>query len=149
MVAVLITAPLFLAVAIVLLACGVRSVLSIERALGERSTFPLVRFHVPPALRARLIGRILVGSGLVALPQVFSVLHGHMSLIGPRPRHEGDAPPPARPGLVGLAQNAQAHGPITRSEQYALDAQYARDCSFRLDAQILATCVWQAFVPPR
>ena len=147
-VAALVTAPLFLVVAIVLLACGVRSALTIERRVGDRSTFPLARFEVPPELRGRLIGRVLVGSGLIALPQVFSVLRGDMSLIGPSPRREGEPPPPARPGLVGLAQNAQAHGPITPSEQFALDAQYAREWSLGLDARILATCVRHAFLPP-
>lgn len=148
-VALLLTAPLFVLVAVALLACGVRRVLAVEERLGERSIFRLARFAVPPEVRTRIVGRVIVGSGLVALPQVFSVLRGDLSLIGPRPRYEADPPPPARPGLVGLAQNAQALGQLTRSEQFALDAEYAREWSPALDARILATCVWHAFVPPR
>jgi lipopolysaccharide/colanic/teichoic acid biosynthesis glycosyltransferase len=147
--AVVVTAPLFVTVALLLLTSGVRSVIAVEERLGDRAPFRLVRFAVPPELRVRRLGRILVGSGLVALPQVFNVVHGDMSLIGPRPRYAGEPPPPARPGLVGLAEIARPGRELSRAEQFALDEQYAREWSLSLDARILATCVWQAVATRR
>jgi lipopolysaccharide/colanic/teichoic acid biosynthesis glycosyltransferase len=135
-VAIVVTAPLFLLVAVTLLALGVRRVLRVEMRIGDRGPFRLASFDlrpdIPPWLR-----RVLAGSGLALLPQLFSVLRGDVSLVGPRPRYPGEPPPPARPGMVGLAQAEQAVRVLDRDAVFALDAEYAEHWSFRLDVRIL------------
>ena len=146
-VAIVVTAPLFVIVALLLLAHGVRAVLRVQTRVGDRGTFPLASFAIPPELEHRWVGRLVRGSGLVALPQVFSVLRGNLSLIGPRPRYPGEPPTPVRPGMLGLAQNAQATRILDRDEIFALDAVYAQEWSLALDARLLAGSMRRMFVP--
>jgi lipopolysaccharide/colanic/teichoic acid biosynthesis glycosyltransferase len=88
---------------------------------------------------------VLRGSGLVALPQVFSVLRGDVSLIGPRPRFDGEPATPARPGMLGLAQAAQARRRLDRDEVFALDAEYAARWSLGYDLKLVAGGVGRLF----
>jgi lipopolysaccharide/colanic/teichoic acid biosynthesis glycosyltransferase len=77
------------------------------------------------------------------LPQLFNVLRGDMSIIGPRPLLPVDLAQSAElrasvvPGLTGWAQ---VHGGklITASEKNALDEWYVRNASIRLDIKIFA-----------
>lgn len=92
------------------------------------------------------LGRYIRAAGLDELPQLFNILRGDMSIVGPRPctlrefaryqpRHleRFDAPP----GLTGFWQ---VHGKnkTTFSEMIAMDIIYARRMSLRLDLLILA-----------
>jgi lipopolysaccharide/colanic/teichoic acid biosynthesis glycosyltransferase len=94
-----------------------------------------------PTVRLSAIGYILRRSRLDELPQLFSVLVGDMSLIGPRPLLPHDQPTNAndrlsvRPGITGWAQ---VHGGnlITREEKGALDQWYIRHLSLWLDLRI-------------
>jgi lipopolysaccharide/colanic/teichoic acid biosynthesis glycosyltransferase len=143
------SAPLFVLVALLLLAHGVRAVLRVQQRIGDRGAFPLASFAIPPELEDRWVGRLVKGSGLVALPQIFNVLRGELSLIGPRPRFEGEPPTPVRPGMVGPAQVAQATRVLDRDEVLALDAVYAREWSLGLDVKLLAGWMWRMFLPRR
>ena len=106
---------------------------------------------------ARLIacGRFLRASGLDELPQIFNVLWGEMSLVGPRPclpnefqRHETwqqqrfNAPP----GLTGYWQ-VNGKNKTTFKEMIAMDIFYARNMSVWLDLRIILktipTLIWQ------
>ena len=102
-----------------------------------------------PDVRARTVtrsGRWLRQRGLDELPQLFNVLLGDMSLVGPRPLEEKDATRltalhqafdarfDATPGLTGLAQVCQARGAQLTAQ---LDAWYARHQSVVLDLSIL------------
>ena len=80
-------------------------------------------------------------SAVAALPQLWSVACGRMSIVGPRPREPGFEAPPARPGLTGLAQLEQLDRWLSVAEQLELDERYARTWSLGLDARI----VWQTF----
>ena len=146
MVAIVFTAPLFVLVALLLLAHGVRAVLRVQHRVGDRGAFALASFAIPPELEGRWVGRVVRASGLVALPQVFSVLRGDLSLIGPRPRYEGEPPTPVRPGMIGPAQTAQGARIVDRDEVFALDAVYAQEWSLGLDARLLARGMWHMFV---
>jgi sugar transferase EpsL len=103
------------------------------------------------AARLTPVGRILRGLSLDELPEIFNVLRGDMSIVGPRPllmqylkrytpeqarRHE------LRPGITGWAQvngrNAQ-----TWTERFRLDVWYVDHVSLRLDVMILARTVWK------
>ncbi len=92
------------------------------------------------------IGRILRRTGIDELPNLFNVIRGDMSIVGPRPalynQYElidlrrltlGDR---VRPGLTGWAQ-INGRDSITVAEKVRLDAFYVRNCSFLLDVRIL------------
>lgn len=106
---------------------------------------PFRRDGTPVAETSRLtsIGRFLRATRLDELPQLFSVLRGDMSIIGPRPLMPEDLPSSAelrlsvQPGLTGWAQ---VHGGklITSSEKNALDEWYIRNASLWLDILIIA-----------
>lgn len=95
------------------------------------------------------VGRFLRKFSLDELPQLFNVLKGDLSFVGPRPllmeyiplyspeqarRHD------VRPGITGLAQ-VKGRNAITWEERFDLDIWYVDHRSFRLDMKILAETV--------
>lgn len=91
------------------------------------------------------IGVLLRASGLDELPQVFNILRGEMSLVGPRPciRYEYEKYRPdqrerfqAVPGLTGLWQ-VSGKNETTFQEMIDLDIRYARNLSLQQDISIL------------
>ena len=95
--------------------------------------------------RVLRIGVWLRASGLDELPQVFNVLRGEMSLVGPRPcipyeyeryRPEQRERFQAVPGLTGLWQ-VSGKNETTFQEMIDLDIRYARNLSLRQDVSIL------------
>ncbi len=88
------------------------------------------------------IGGFLRRSRLDELPQIWNVLSGDMSLVGPRPLLAADQPPDTtlrlsvRPGLTGWAQICGGKL-ISAEEKNALDEWYIRHASLRLDATIV------------
>ncbi len=99
--------------------------------------------------RITLIGRILRRASLDELPQLFNVLRGDMSLVGPRPplTQEYALYGPrersrlaVRPGITGLAQ-VTARNRLTFEEMFRLDLEYIRHRSLRLDVRILLRTV--------
>jgi len=93
------------------------------------------------AERISKVGNLLRRLRLDELPQVYNVLLGHMSLVGPRPLLPVDQPSSAarlqlRPGLTGWAQiNGGRH--LSIEDKAALDLWYIRHASFALDMLIL------------
>lgn len=94
--------------------------------------------------RLTKLGRFLRATSLDELPQLFNIIKGDMSLIGPRPlaviylkyyddvemrRHD------VRPGITGLAQ-VKGRKSIDWGEKMRLDIEYVNNVSFRLDAKI-------------
>jgi lipopolysaccharide/colanic/teichoic acid biosynthesis glycosyltransferase len=141
--ALIVTSPLMAIVAL-----GLRSatgrVLRREERVGEGGRTIVVRsFAISDVLRERSrVWRLVAGSGMGTLPQLWSVLRGEMSIIGPRPREHGDPPPPMRPGLTGLAQLEQLDRWLPITEQIELDREYARTWSLALDARIVWRTLW-------
>jgi lipopolysaccharide/colanic/teichoic acid biosynthesis glycosyltransferase len=101
------------------------------------------------AERLTRLGRWLRASSIDELPQLWNVVCGEMSLVGPRPllpeylarytaaqarRHE------VRPGITGLTQVSGRNG-LTWAEKFALDVRYVDERSLGLDAWILARTV--------
>lgn len=99
---------------------------------------------LPDHLRMSKFGNILRSTSLDELPELFNILKGDMSFIGPRPllvkylplyndfqrrRHE------VRPGLSGLAQ-VNGRNQISWEEKFALDVYYIDHISFLLDFKI-------------
>ncbi len=99
--------------------------------------------------RVTWLGRILRRYSIDELPQLWNVLKGEMSLIGPRPivsdevRHYGSRFDPytwVRPGLTGLWQ-ISGRNDTTYEERVSLDEYYVRNWSIWLDIYILARTV--------
>ncbi len=102
--------------------------------------------------RITRLGRFLRETSIDELPELFNVLRGDMSLVGPRPllpeylprysaeqarRHEVPA------GLTGLAQ-VSGRNELAWDDRFALDVEYVDTRSLRLDLQILARTVLAA-----
>ena len=100
---------------------------------------------LPDELRLKGFGAKLRASSIDELPQLFNVLKGDMSFIGPRPllveylplysprqasRHS------VRPGITGLAQ-VNGRNDISWAAKLEYDALYARNLSFLLDIKIV------------
>jgi lipopolysaccharide/colanic/teichoic acid biosynthesis glycosyltransferase len=100
---------------------------------------------LPDALRLKPFGRFLRTTSLDELPEIWNVLKGEMSLVGPRPllmeylplytpeqarRHE------VRPGITGLAQ-VNGRNAISWEEKFQLDVWYVDHLNLWLDIKIL------------
>jgi lipopolysaccharide/colanic/teichoic acid biosynthesis glycosyltransferase len=100
---------------------------------------------LPDAQRLTRFGRWLRATSLDELPELFMVLRGKMSLVGPRPllpqylgrysarhsrRHE------VRPGITGLAQ-VSGRNALGWPAKLDLDVRYVDECSLWLDVRIL------------
>jgi exopolysaccharide production protein ExoY len=99
--------------------------------------------------RVTAIGAILRKSSLDELPQLFNVLKGDMSIVGPRPVTEEelvryssavDAYYACRPGITGLWQ-VSGRSTTTFNRRVACDCFYARNWSIPLDAKIIMATI--------
>ena len=95
--------------------------------------------------RVTRIGKILRRTSLDELPQLFNILKGEMSLIGPRPIVVEEIPKyheffnvyvSGRPGLTGLWQ-VKGRNETTYAQRIAFDVDYLRNWSFTRDLAIL------------
>ncbi len=106
---------------------------------------------LPDAERLPPFGRWLRASSLDELPELWNVLRGDMSLVGPRPllvrylprysaeqarRHE------VRPGLTGWAQ-INGRNALSWDEKFRLDVWYVDHRTLGLDLKILCLTVWK------
>src|SRR5438876_4210377 len=99
--------------------------------------------------RITAIGAMLRKSSLDELPQLFNVLRGDMSIVGPRPVTEEElvrysssigAYLACRPGITGLWQ-VSGRSTTTYDKRVACDTFYARNWSIALDAKIMAVTI--------
>ncbi|WP_287195827.1 sugar transferase [Syntrophothermus sp.] len=108
---------------------------------------------LPDEQRLTRLGRFLRSTSLDELPELFNVLKGDMSLVGPRPllpqyldrytpeqarRHE------VKPGITGWAQ-VNGRNAITWEEKFTLDVWYVDNWSLWLDIKILALTLIKVF----
>ena len=104
---------------------------------------------LPDADRLTRFGRFLRSSSLDELPELWNVLKGDMSLVGPRPllmeylplysphqarRHD------VRPGLTGWAQ-INGRNALSWEQKFALDTWYVDNRSFWLDIKIIGRTI--------
>jgi lipopolysaccharide/colanic/teichoic acid biosynthesis glycosyltransferase len=103
--------------------------------------------------RLTKIGRFLREYSLDELPQIFNILKGDMSIVGPRPLylsqiHEWSERQKkrlhAKPGLTGLAQ-VSGRGRLTREQKLDLDVKYVETASIWIDLKIILTTVARVF----
>ena len=104
---------------------------------------------LPDAERLAPLGRLLRNTSLDELPELFNVLRGDMSLVGPRPllmqyldrytpeqmrRHS------VKPGITGWAQ-VNGRNALSWEQKFALDVWYVDHQSLRLDVKIIAMTI--------
>ena len=103
--------------------------------------------------RLTRVGKFLREYSLDELPQLFNILKGDMSFIGPRPLYvsqmaEWDERQKKRllvkPGLTGLAQ-ISGRGQLTREEKLELDVKYVETAGFLTDIKIILATIAQVF----
>ena len=107
--------------------------------------------HLPDEKRLSGLGRFLRRTSLDEMPELWNVLRGDMSLVGPRPllthyldryspqqarRHE------VRPGITGWAQ-VNGRNLLSWEEKFTHDVWYVDHLSLGLDLRILGRTVWQ------
>jgi len=106
---------------------------------------------LPDAERITSLGRFLRTLSLDELPELFNVLRGEMSLVGPRPLLmqylERYSPEQARrhevlPGITGWAQ-VNGRNALTWEDKFRLDVWYVDHWSFWLDIKILLLTLWK------
>ena len=104
---------------------------------------------LPDDVRLTSFGKKLRASSLDELPELFNILKGDMSVVGPRPLSEVYLPfytekehhrHDVRPGLTGLAQ-VNGRNNLSWEEKFAYDLQYINKISFSGDATILLKTV--------
>ena len=106
---------------------------------------------LPDNLRSTKFGNMLRKTSLDELPELFNILKGDMSIVGPRPliieylpyyteeerrRHD------VRPGLTGLAQ-VSGRNYLSWEERFKLDSEYVKNCNLILDCNIILKTILQ------
>jgi lipopolysaccharide/colanic/teichoic acid biosynthesis glycosyltransferase len=127
-----------------------------EARLGELIQFdglpePMFKLRHDP--RVTRVGRVLRRTSLDELPQLWNVLKGEMSLVGPRPeqvelvdRYSPDQEfrLAVKPGLTGPMQ-VFGRGNLNFEERLAVEREYIENLSFSRDIRILALTVAPVF----
>lgn len=109
---------------------------------------------LPDSVRLTKFGKFLRSTSLDELPELFNILKGEMSVVGPRPllveylplynehqkrRHD------VRPGLSGWAQ-VNGRNAISWEDKFHLDVEYVNNVSFLLDWKIILLTIKKVFV---
>lgn len=162
----LLLAPVLLAVAVAVRIALGRPVLFVQVRPGKDARpFRMIKFRtmtdarsqtdelLPDDQRLPRFGRWLRSTSLDELPELWNVLRGDMSFVGPRPllmqyvplytpeqarRHE------VKPGLTGLAQ-VSGRNALSWEHKFACDVAYVDQISFWLDARIVARTLYGVF----
>lgn len=104
---------------------------------------------LPDEVRLTSFGKLLRSTSLDELPELFNILKGDMSIVGPRPllvkylpryneeqKHRHDV----RPGLTGLAQ-VNGRNTITWEDKFKYDVEYTKNVTFINDVKIILETV--------
>ena len=166
LIAIIVLSPVFLVVAVLVrVKLGSPVIFKQERPGLNEKIFTLYKFRsmtderdengelLPNNLRLTKFGKFLRASSLDELPELFNILCGDMSIVGPRPllveylplyneiqKHRHDV----RPGLTGFAQ-VNGRNAITWEERFDYDLQYVEKVSFLLDVKIIFRTVEKVF----
>jgi undecaprenyl phosphate N,N'-diacetylbacillosamine 1-phosphate transferase len=167
LIAIIVLSPVFLIVAILVrVKLGSPVLFKQERPGLNEKVFLMYKFRtmtderdekgnlLPDSIRLTRFGKFLRSTSLDELPELFNILKGDMSIIGPRPllvqylplynehqkrRHE------VRPGLSGLAQ-VSGRNAISWEDKFDLDVEYVDNVSFLGDWKIICQTIKKVFV---
>lgn len=167
LIAIIVLSPVFLIVALLVrMKLGSPVLFKQKRPGLNKEIFMMYKFRtmtdekddkgelLPDSIRLTKFGRLLRSTSLDELPELFNILKGDMSIIGPRPllvqylplysdhqkrRHE------VRPGLSGLAQ-VSGRNAINWEEKFNLDVEYVNNVSFIKDWKIIFLTIKKVFV---
>lgn len=167
LIAIIILSPVLIIVSILVrLKLGSPVLFKQERPGLNEKTFNMYKFRtmtdeknqkgelLPDSVRLTKFGRMLRATSLDELPELFNIVRGDMSIVGPRPlliqyldlynehqkrRHE------VRPGLSGLAQ-INGRNAISWEDKFKLDVEYVKNVSFVGDWKIIFLTIKKVFV---
>lgn len=162
LIAIIILSPIYIIVAILVkIKLGSPIIFTQERPGKNEKIFKMYKFRsmtskkdengnlLPDEVRLTSFGKKLRSTSLDELPELFNILKGDMSIVGPRPllikylplynehqkrRHE------VRPGLTGWAQ-VNGRNALSWEEKFQYDVEYTQNCSFFMDFKILCLTV--------
>lgn len=164
LIAVIILSPVLAIVAILVRKkLGAPIIFTQERVGKNEKIFKMYKFRsmtdekdaqgnlLPDSIRLTDFGKKLRSTSLDELPELFNIIRGDMSIIGPRPllvrylpyytdieRHRHDV----RPGLTGLAQ-INGRNFISWEETFAYDVNYVKNINLILDIKIIIKTVYK------
>ena len=161
---IIILSPVMLCVAVSIYIWDGRPILFVQERPGyKEKIFKIYKFRtmtnekdengnlLPDEKRLKGIGKIIRSLSLDELPQLFNVLKGDMSFVGPRPllveylplynerqrkRHD------VKPGITGLAQ-VMGRNALNWKEKFEYDVYYVENLSFWLDLKIILLTIWK------
>ena len=161
---ILLLSPLLIAIVSFLFLIQKRNIIFLQWRVGKNENlFQLYKFKtmndatdengelLPDMKRLTFIGKILRQTSLDELPQLFNVLKGEMSFVGPRPllpeylprynaqqknRHS------VKPGITGWAQ-VNGRNSISWQKKFEMDIWYLHHVSFYLDFKILIATIFK------
>lgn len=167
LIAIIVLSPVFLIVALLVkIKLGSPVIFKQQRPGLNEKIFTMYKFRtmtderdengelLPDSVRLTKFGRFLRSTSLDELPELFNILKGDMSIVGPRPllvqylplyndhqkrRHE------VRPGLTGLAQ-VNGRNAISWEEKFDLDVRYVDHVSFIEDWEIIFLTIKKVFI---
>ncbi|HDR7338323.1 TPA: sugar transferase [Bacillus anthracis] len=167
LIAILVLSPVYLIVALLVrINLGSPVIFKQERPGLNEEIFMMYKFRtmtdqrdengelLPNEMRYTRFGKLLRSTSLDELPELFNIIKGDMSIIGPRPllveylplynshqkrRHE------VRPGLSGLAQ-AKGRNSLSWEEKFDFDVEYVESVSFSNDIKIILLTIKKVFV---
>ncbi|WP_456480207.1 sugar transferase [Nautilia sp.] len=156
--------PVMIIVAILIYLWDGKPILFVQKRPGyKEKIFKIYKFRtmtnetdengnlLPDEKRLKGVGKVIRSLSLDELPQLFNVLKGDMSFVGPRPllveylplynerqrkRHD------VKPGITGLAQ-VMGRNAISWKEKFEYDVYYVEHLSFWLDLKIILLTIWK------
>jgi undecaprenyl phosphate N,N'-diacetylbacillosamine 1-phosphate transferase len=156
--------PIMLIVAVLIYCWDGKPILFIQERPGYKGkVFKIYKFRtmtnerdeyanlLPDEKRLKGIGKLIRSLSLDELPQLFNVLRGDMSFVGPRPllveylplyserqkkRHD------VKPGITGWAQ-VNGRNAINWEQKFEYDVWYVENQSFLLDMKIISLTIWK------
>ena len=155
--AILLLSPIFILITLLLLFLQKQAFFIQTRVGKNQKRFAIYKFQtmslardtngklLPDDERITSFGKFLRATSLDELPQLFNVLQGSMSLVGPRPllpnyvhlySKEQNKRHNVLPGITGFVQ-VKGRNTLTWEERFALDVYYVEHISFLFDCKIL------------
>ena len=161
-IAIVLLSPVFVIVAtLVKMKLGSPVIFCQERPGKDEKIFKMYKFRsmtsetdeegnlLPDEARLTKFGKLLRSTSLDELPELYNILKGDMSIVGPRPllvqylplyndfqKHRHDV----RPGLTGLAQ-VKGRNSINWEDRFKFDVEYTKKISFLFDLKIILMTV--------